>query len=383
MNKKGGDGMFEFTKQQEMLRSMVREFADTELAPQVLDLNRKGEFPRDLVGKIAQRGLLGMTTSKEWGGSAMGHLAAAMAIEELARVYPSIAFFLADTPGPLYAIEHAGTEDQKKKYLVPIINGEKVICIAATEPTGGSALASLGTEAIPDENGYTINGRKVYISNGGVADCCAVLVKTGERASILMVDKGTPGFIVSRRQDQMGFTGVDVSELAFNECRVPGENLIGKEGGGLAVAMTAFAVNRPAIGAVGLGIARGAFDIALKYAKERVLYNKPISNLQAIQFLLADMDTEIEGARWLIYYPCASLDRGVSPRDLGKFAARAKAVGAEVAISVTQKAMQVLGGYGVSPEYHLAMFLNDAMELVPAAGTAQIMKIIQAMEIIK
>ena len=375
--------MFEFTKEQEMLRSMVREFAGMELAPQVSELDRKGEFPADLVGKIARHGLLGMTSSKDLGGSAIGHVAAAIAIEELARIYPSIAFFLADTPGPLYAIEHSGTEEQKRKYLVPIIKGEKVICIAATEPTGGSALGSLGTEAVPDDEGYTINGRKIYISNGGVADYCVVLAKTGERASLLIVEKENPGFIVSRRQDQMGFKGVDVSELAFSDCQVSRESLIGKEGGGLAVAMTAFTVNRPAIGAVGLGIARGAFDIALKYAKERVLYNRPISNLQAIQFLLADMDTEIEAARWLIYYPGAALDRGVSPRDIGKYAARAKAVGAEVAISVAQKAMQVLGGYGVSPEYHLAMFLNDAMELVPAAGTAQIMKVIQAGEILR
>jgi butyryl-CoA dehydrogenase len=375
--------MFEFTREQEMLRSMVREFAHVELAPQVLELDRKGEFAGELVGKIAQHGLLGMTSSKDLGGSAIGHVAAAIAIEELARIYPSIAFFLADTPGPLYAIEHFGTEEQKRKYLVPIIKGEKVICIAATEPTGGSALASLGTEAVLDDEGYTINGRKIYISNGGVADCCVVLAKTGERASLLIVEKVNPGFIVSRRQDQMGFKGVDVSELAFSDCHVSRESLIGKEGGGLAVAMAAFTVNRPAIGSVGLGIARGAFDIALKYAKERVLYNKPISNLQAIQFLLADMDTEIEAARWLIYYPGAALDRGVSPRDIGKYAARAKAVGAEVAISVAQKAMQVLGGYGVSPEYHLAMFLNDAMELVPAAGTAQIMKIIQAGEILR
>ncbi len=375
--------MFEFTKEQEMLRTMVREFAEIELAPRVREFDEKGDIPKDIIGKLGTQGLIGMTTSKELGGSGIGHVATAIAVEELARIYPSVAFFLSDSPGPLYVIEHFGTEEQKNKYLKPCLRGETILCIAATEPTGGSALTNLGTEAVSDDGGYTINGRKVYISNGGVADCCVLLAKTGERASMMMVDRGTPGFIVSRRQEQMGFKGVHLSELAFNECKVPRESVLGKEGGGFAVAMTAFAVNRPTIGAVGLGIARGAFEIALRYAKERVLYHKPISNLQAIQFMLVDMDTEIDAARWLIYYPGAALDRGVAPRDICKGAARAKAVGAEVAARVVQKAMQILGGYGVSPEYHLARFLNDAMELFPAAGTAQIMKIIQAGEILK
>ena len=375
--------MFEFTKEQEMLRTMVREFAEIELAPRVREFDEKGDIPKDIIGKLGTQGLIGMTTSKELGGSGIGHVATAIAVEELARIYPSVAFFLSDSPGPLYVIEHFGTEEQKNKYLKPCLRGETILCIAATEPTGGSALTNLGTEAVSDDGGYTINGRKVYISNGGVADCCVLLAKTGERASMMMVDRGTPGFIVSRRQEQMGFKGVHLSELAFNECKVPRESVLGKEGGGFAVAMTAFAVNRPTIGAVGLGIARGAFEIALRYAKERVLYHKPISNLQAIQFMLVDMDTEIDAARWLIYYPGAALDRGVAPRDICKGEARAKAVGAEVAARVVQKAMQILGGYGVSPEYHLARFLNDAMELFPAAGTAQIMKIIQAGEVLK
>ncbi|MBT8490341.1 MAG: acyl-CoA dehydrogenase family protein, partial [Deltaproteobacteria bacterium] len=194
--------MFEFTKEQEMLRSMVREFADTELAPRVLEFDRLGELPGDLITRLGTQGLIGMTLSKDRGGTALGYLAMILSIEELARIYPSIAFCLADTPGPLYAIEHFGTEEQKRKYLVPIIKGEKIICIAATEATGGSALTSLGTEAVSDDTGYTINGRKVYISNGGVADYCIVLAKTGERASLLIVEKENPGFIVSRRQDQ-------------------------------------------------------------------------------------------------------------------------------------------------------------------------------------
>jgi len=375
--------MFELTKEQEMLRTMVREFADTELAPVALDLDRKGEFRRDIVKKLASLGLLGISTPRELGGSGMGHLASAITIEELARVYPSVAFFMEVTTGPLYAISHFGSEEQKKKYVPAILKGEKIMCIAVTEPSGGSELTNLGTEAATDAEGYVINGRKVYITGGGIADYCIVLAKTGERASLIMIEKGTPGFTIGRRQDQMGLKSVDVSELAFSDCKVPRENIIGKEGAGFPMAITTLTVARPAIGAVGLGIARGAFEIALRYAKERVLYGRPIANLQAIQFLLAEMDTEIDAARWLVYAPGAALDRGMTPREIGKQSARAKAVGAEVALCVTRKAIEVLGGNGVSPEYHLARLYNDAMELIPATGTQQIMKIIQAAEILK
>jgi butyryl-CoA dehydrogenase len=374
--------MFELTKQQKMLRSLLREFAESELATRALKLDEKGAFPFDVVKKLAAQGIIGMTSSKDLGGAAIGHLAGIIAIEELARVYPSIAFFLEGSQAPMYAIENFGTEEQKKTFLPPIIKGDKIICMAATEPAGGSDLASIATIAVPVKGGYVIKGRKVYITNGGVADLAAVVAKTGERAVILLVEKGTPGFTVTGRENQMGFKSVHISELTFSDCKVPAENLIGKEGAGLAIAMSSFIVSRPSIGAIGLGIARGAFDIALKFAKERVLYGKPISKLQNIQFMLAEMETEIEKARWVIYYPAAALDRGSSPRDIGKYAARAKAVGAEVAAEVTKRAIQILGGCGVNPEYRLAGLLNDAMELFPASGTVEIMKVIQAREIL-
>lgn len=375
--------MFEFTKEQEMLRSMVREFADTELASNVLELDEKGEFPFEMVKKLGELGLIGMALPKELGGAGIGYLAATIAIEEMARVYPSIAFFTMVTQVAMYAVHHFGTEEQKNKYLPPVIKGEKVICIAATEPTGGSDLANLGTEAVADESGYTINGRKVWITNGGVADYVVLLAKTGERASTILVEKGTPGFTIGRRENEMGFKSLHVNELVFNNCKVPKENLIGKEGGGLGVAMTAISHNRASIGAIGLGIARGAFEIALKYAKERVLYGRPISKLQTIQFMLVDMETEIEAAKWLIYYPRAAMDRGISPREIGKHLSRAKVVGTEAALNVTKEAIEILGAYGVSKEYHLGRLLNDAMELFAAAGTNQILKVIQAGEILK
>ena len=206
--------MFEFTKEQEMIRAMVREFADTELAPNALELDRKGEFPFELVKKIGALGDIGVVSPREYGGSKAGHLPAVIAVEEIARVYPSLAFILEVILAPLYMIENYGTPEQKQAWLPSIIRGEKIAAMAATEPTGGSDLATLNTTAVADGDHYVLNGRKVYITNGSVGDIVLVLAKTGDRASILAVDKGTPGFIVSRRQDMMGFKSGDVCESA-------------------------------------------------------------------------------------------------------------------------------------------------------------------------
>ncbi|MFC1859141.1 acyl-CoA dehydrogenase family protein [Thermodesulfobacteriota bacterium] len=375
--------MFEFTKEQEMLRAMVREFAETELAPRVLEQDSKEEFPLDIAKRLGEQGIIGLVSAKEYGGSGMGHVAALIATEELARIYPSIAFFLEVSHTSLFALEHFGTEEQKKKYMPPIIKGEKITSFAGTEASGGSSPANMATEAVADDDGYMINGRKVYISNGGLADYCILLAKSGEKSSMLMVEKGAPGFIVSRRQAQTGLRSLDVSELAFNDCKVPRDNLIGEDGGGLRVALPSFSTGRFSIGAVGLGIARGAFDIALKYAKERIMYGAPITNLQAIQFLLVDMETQIDAAKWLVYYPASRMDNGIAPLEVRKYCARAKIAGVQAGVEVSQKAMEILGGYGLSPEYRLPGLLNDALELVPANGTIQINKVIQAIEIIK
>lgn len=373
----------EFTNEQQMIRDMVREFSQIELAPKVFELDRKGEFPFNLVKKLGELGIIGVSSNREYGGSGAGHVSAIIAVEEIARVYPSLAFILEVLQAPLYMLESFGDSDQKLLYLPELIRGERISAISATEPTGGSDLSNLNTIAVANGDDYVLNGRKVYTTNGSVADIIFVLARTGEGPSMLWVEKGMPGFIPGRKQELMGFKSGDVCELGFSNCRIPKKNIIGKQGKGQAIAMASFTVSRPNVGAVGLGIARAAFEIALNYAKERKLYGKPISNLQAIQFLLVDMDTEIDAASWLIYHPAFCLDRGMSPRDIGKLSARAKYIGGEVASRVTMKAMQILGGYGVSPEYHLARLLADAVEVFPATGTPQIMKLIQASEILK
>ncbi len=375
--------MFEMTEKLEAFQLTVRRMAEEVLAPRTLDLDEKGEFPRDLLPSLVSLGIIGATSAADVGGSAMGSVAGLIAAEEISRVYPSLAFFLEGTQAPVHALEHFGNDKQRVRYLTPVIRGRKIVCLAATEPTGGSDVANLGTEAVRDGNSYRVRGRKVYITNGGIADICLLLVRTGNRASMLAVEKKTAGFRVGRRESQTGFRSVPVSELLFEDCRVPVDNLIGREGDGHAIALSSFIVSRPIIGAIGLGIAEGAFEIALRFARERVLYGRPISRLQHIQFMLAEMETEIEKARWIVYYPGAALDRGLPPRQVGKWAARAKAVGAETALWVTQKAMQILGGQGVNPQSHLPRLLNDALELFPASGTVEVMKIIQATEILR
>ncbi len=375
--------MFEMNEELEAFRETVRRMAQEALASRALDLDEKGEFPRDLLPSLVSLGIIGATAAEDVGGSSMGYVAGLIAAEEISRVYPSLAFFLEGTQAPVHALEQFGNDRQRVRYLAPVIRGRKIVCLAATEPTGGSDVANLGTEAVQDGNAYRVRGRKVYITNGGIADVCLLLVRTGNRASMLAVEKKTAGFRIGRREIQTGFRSVPISELLFEDCRVPVANLIGREGDGHAIALSSFIVSRPIIGAIGLGIAEGAFEIALRFARERVLYGKPISRLQHIQFMLAEMETEIEKARWVVYYPGAALDRGLPPRRVGKWAARAKAVGAETALWVTQKAMQILGGQGVNPRSHLPRLLNDALELFPASGTVEVMKIIQATEILR
>ncbi len=375
--------MFELREEVQAFRSSVRKMAEDELAPRALELDARGAFPREFLPRLASLGIIGASESPEDGGTGMGYLAGLVAVEEISRFYPSLAFFLEGTQAAVYALGRFGSDEQRKRYLRPVLQGRRVACLAATEPTGGSDVANLGTEARREGDLFRVRGRKVYITNGGIADFCLLLVRTGGRASMILVEKKTPGFRPGRRESQTGFRSVPISELLFEDCPVPAANLIGREGDGHAIALSGFIVSRPFIGAIGLGIAQGAFEIALEFARERVLYGKPISRLQHIQFMLADMETEIEKARWIVYRPGAALDCGTLPRRIGKEAARAKAVGAETAVGVTRMAMQILGGYGVNPESHLPRLLNDALELFPASGTVEVMKIIQATEILR
>ena len=366
---------FSLTREQEILRDTVREFAQRELAPKALALDEKGEFIRDIIKKTAELGLVGIITSKEYGGSGMGHLARMIAIEEFSRVYASLGFFFQTGQIGMYILENFGTEEMKKKYLSPLCQTELIAATALTEPSGGSDPSAMTTtaELVGDE--YVINGRKVMISLAPVCNLAVVVAKTGEKFSAFLVEKGTPGFDTPRKENYPGLRSLPVGDLVFTNCRVPKSNLIGQEGRGLAVALSGIgAVGRTGVAGVGLGTAEGCYEAALKYAKERTLYGKPIAELQALQHMLVDSNLEIEAARWLCYYAAWLLDQGKSPRDASDEIARSKIYACNMASQIALRAIQIMGGYGATPEYEVVRRLNDSIELFAAAGSQETMK---------
>ncbi len=366
---------FSLSHEQEMLRDTVREFAKRELAPKALALDEKGEFVRDIVKKTAELGLVGIITSKGFGGTGMGHLARMIVIEELSRVYASLGFFFQTGQIGMYVIESFGTEEMKRKYLPPLCRADLIMATALTEPSGGSDPSVTATTAELAGDEYVLNGRKVMISLAPVCDLAAVVTKTGDKFSAFMVERGTPGFDTPRRENYPGLRGEPVGDIVLTNCRVPKSNLIGQEGRGMAIAISGIAaIGRTGVAGVGLGTAEGCYDAALKYARERKLYGRPIAELQAIQHMLVDANVEIEAARWLCYNTAWLLDQGKSPRDIGNEIARSKLYACNIATQTALRAIQIMGGYGTLPEYEVVRRLHDAVELFAAAGTQEIMK---------
>jgi butyryl-CoA dehydrogenase len=376
---------FSFTSEQEMLRKAMRDFAEKELLPRALQLDESGEFPRDIIKKIADLGLIGIVIPAEYGGSPMGHLARMISIEELSRAYASFGLFLQATPLGLWTLLHFGTEEQKKKYIPPVVRGEKIMCMAVTEPTGGSDPQSITTRAKLEGNFYVVNGSKCFITNGAIADTCVFVARTGEGSkglSAFVVEKGTIGFEPGMREQHAGMRSMIVSEIIFKNCKIPRENLISKEGDGLrATLKTISEIGRTGNTGVALGIARAAYETALKYAKDKHLYGKPIAELQAIQFMLADMSIETEAAKWLAYYAAWLLDQGKTGKEVVKEIATAKAYSSEVARRNALKAIQIHGAYGTLPEFHVMRYLRDALEAISAGGTNEIMRTVIGREI--
>jgi len=366
---------FGLTREQEILRDTVREFAQRELAPNALALDEKGEFIHDIIKKTADLGLVGILTSKEYGGSGMGHLARMMMIEEFSKVYPSLGFFFQTGQIGMYILENFGSEEMKKKYLPSLCQADITIATALTESSGGSEPAAMATTAELEGDEYVINGRKIMISEATVCELAVIVAKTGEKFSAFLVERGTPGFETPRRENYAGLRTIPVGDLVFTDCRVPKSNLIGQEGRGMAVAISGIsAIGRTGVAGVGLGTAEGCYEVALKYARERVLYGKPIAELQAVQHMLVDSNLEIEAARWLCYLAAWLLDQGKSPREVGDEIARCKLYACNIASQIALRAIQIMGGYGTVPEYEIIRRLNDSLELFTAAGTQEIMK---------
>ncbi|MEK7847419.1 MAG: acyl-CoA dehydrogenase family protein [Chloroflexota bacterium] len=367
---------FQLSREQQMLKDMVRNFAETEVAPRVKALDESAQFPSDLVKRIGQQGLLGVFIPKQYGGAGMGYLARTLVIEEMSRVYPPLGFFFEGGDPGMYLILNFGSEDMKQKVLPKLCQGEKVACFAVTEASGGSNPADMQTTATAAEGGYVINGRKVFITMGSVADYCCFAARTGDKFSAFVVEKGTPGFEPGHRENVAGIKAIPVDELVFSGAKVPVGNRLGQEGQGLTAALGAITlVARPGVASVALGLARGAFEEAVKFTKERKMYGAPLINLQALQFGLADMETDIEACRWLVYYLGWLLDQGKSSREVSRDSARAKLFATEMAKRVTMGVCQMMGGYGTIYDYKVVSRLTDALTLLPAGGTNEIMRV--------
>jgi len=374
------------TEEQIMLRDLCREIADEKIKPVAAKYDEKEEFPWEIVKILAQSDLCGVYIPEEYGGMGGGILELCILVEELSRGCAGIALSLAGTALGTDPILLFGNDDQKKKYLPDIASGKKLAAYAITEPAAGSDVSAMQTTATKDGDFYVLNGTKHFITNGGDAETYSVIAMTDKKkgtrgASAFIVEKGTPGFTFGKKEEKLGIRASSTRELIFQDCRVPKENMLGKEGQGFLIAMRTFDMSRPGIGAQALGIAQGAFDAALKYATEREQFGKPIASFQGIQFMLADMATQIEAARALIYATARQIDAGA--KDITKESSMAKMFASDMAMKVTTDAVQIFGGYGYIKEYPAEKFMRDAKITQIYEGTNQIQRNIIALNLIK
>jgi butyryl-CoA dehydrogenase len=369
----------DLTEDQKLLQKSVREFAESEVRPLAKEIDETGRFPRATFQKAAELGLTGVAMPEAEGGAGFDHIAYSIVIEEISRCCASTGVILS-VQNSLYCdpIHRFGSEEQKKKFLLPFARGEKIGCYALTEPQAGSNAAALQTKAVKAGDKYVISGTKAWITNGGAADAAIVYVNTdppkGEKGiTALIVEKGTPGFQVGKEEKKLGINGTACSELIFTDCEVPLANRIGNEGQGYTVALSTLDGGRIGIGAQAVGIAQGAFEAALEYSKQRMAFGHPISQFQAIQFMLADMSTEIDAARLLVRKAAWKQDSGAR---FSMDAAIAKLFASEMATRVTHKAIQIHGGNGYSREYPVERNYRDARITEIYEGTSEIQRLV-------
>jgi butyryl-CoA dehydrogenase len=376
----------ELSEEQKLLQRTVREFADSEVKPLARELDESGRFPRETFRKAAELGLTAVALPESAGGAGFDHISYSIVMEEISRVCASTGTILS-VQNSLYCdpVHRFGSEAQKKKFLLPFARGEKIGCYALTEPQAGSNAAALATRAVRRGDCYIVNGTKAWITNGGVADAALVYVKTnleaGEKGiSALLIERGTPGFKVGKEEKKMGIHATACTELSFNDCQVPVENRLGNEGEGYKIAMMTLDGGRIGIAAQATGIAQGAFDAALAYAQQRQAFGHPIADFQAIQFMLADMATEIDAARLLVRKAAWKQDTGAR---FSMEASVAKLFASELATRAAHKAMQIHGGYGYSHEYPVERMYRDARITEIYEGTSEIQRLIIAAWVLK
>ena len=368
---------FSLTEEQKMLKTMVQDFATKELEPIAAQIDEESRFPAESVKKMAELGLTGLGLPEEYGGSGGGATELCIAIEEISRVCASTSTILLASSGlgggPLSVY---GTEEQKKRFLTPVATGEKLAAFALTEAGAGSDPAALEATATRHNNGYLLNGTKIFITNGaeaGITLVFATIDKSLRHRGItaFIVEKDAPGFSVGKHEHKLGIRASSTVELLFEDCFVPEENRLGNEGEGFKIALNTIDASRVVVAAQALGIAQGAFDKALTYAKERQQFGQPIINFQAIQWMLADMATQIDAARLLTYRATYLQDEGLP---FTKEASMAKVFAAETSAFVTNKAIQIYGGYGYVKEYPLERYLRDAKITEIYEGTSEMQR---------
>ena len=376
---------FELTEEHRMIARMVREFAEKEIAPRAEEIDATDQFPDDLFRRMGKLGILGIPFPEEYGGSGGDYTSMVLALEEVARVSGSMAITLdAHTSLCCEPIYLFGSEEQKRKYLVPAARGEKIGAFGLTEPQAGSDAGATRTRAVRDGSQWIINGQKIFITNGSVADFAVITAKTdpekGTRGiSSFIVEKGTPGFQVGRDEKKMGLKGSVTSELFFEDCHIPVENLLGKENEGFKQFLVTLDAGRVAIAAMAVGLAQGAFERATAYAQERVQFGQPIAEFQAIQWMIAEMATEIEAARLMVHRAAWLKEQGAR---FTKEAAMAKLFATETSERVCRKAIQVHGGYGYVREYAVERMYRDQRLCSIGEGTNEIQRLVIARQVL-
>ena len=374
------------TEEQQMIQEIAEKIATEKVRPVRAELDESEEFPWEIMKVLAQSDLFGVYLPEEYGGLGGGVLENCLAIEEMGRACIAVATTFAASGLGAYPILLFGTEEQKQKYLTPIAGGEKLAAFGVTEANAGSDAGGIQTTAKRDGDHYVLNGTKQWITNAGEAEIYTVVAMTDKTkrargASAFIVEKGDPGFSFGKKENKMGLRASATRELLFNDCRIPADRLIGREGTGFIVTMKTFDVSRPGIGALGVGLSQGALDISVEYARKRVQFGKPIIAFQAVQHMLADMATETEASRALVYGAARYIDSGA--KDISKISAISKLYPTDVAMRVTTNAVQVLGGYGYMRDYPVEKMMRDAKILQIYEGTNQIQRNIIGQELNK
>jgi len=364
---------------QKLFQKTIREFCEKELKPIAAKIDKEEYFPKELYKKMGQMGLMGMTVPQKYGGAGIDRVSYMVALEEISRFCGSTGITVEahNSLGVGHIYEH-GSEDQRKKYLPKLCGGEGFASWALTEPNAGSDAASTQTTAVLEKDEWVINGTKQFITTGDIADVVTVMAmtdksKAAKGISAFIVEKDTKGFKVGQLEDKLGLRGSHTAELIFEDCRIPKENLLGKEGNGFVGAMNILDRGRTAVGAMAVGIARGALEDSIEYATQRQQFGRPISKFQAIQWMIADMATEIDAARLLVYRAAHMEDQNIR---FSKEASMAKLFASEMAMRATRKAIQIFGGYGYSSEYPVERYFRDVKLCEIGEGTSEVQRMI-------